>query len=88
MQSKLTIDKHGTKRWRLPNGKFHREDGSTVEWKDGSKMWLINGEYHKENGAAVQYYDGEKEWYLNGIKYTEQEYKYKMRFKKLKQLLK
>ena len=88
MQSKLTIREYGIKRWRLPNGKFHREDGPAIEWEDGSKMWLINGEYHKENGAAIQYYDGDKEWYINGKEYTEQEYKYEMRSRKLKQLLK
>jgi hypothetical protein len=27
MKSEFTIDKKGTKYWRLPNGNYHREEG-------------------------------------------------------------
>ena len=64
MRSKLTIDKWGNKRWLLPNGDLHREDG-----------------------PAIEFYDGDKVWFLNNIKYFEQEYKKKMRLKKLKHIL-
>ena len=64
MKSKLTIDQYGTKRWRLPNGNLHREDG-----------------------PAVEHIDGYRGWYINGKEYTEQEYKYKTRSRKLKKLL-
>jgi hypothetical protein len=64
MKPKLTIDDYGYEEWKLPNGKFHREDGPAIEYSNGSKHW-----------------------YLNGISYTEQEYKYKTRFSKLKLLL-
>jgi hypothetical protein len=64
MKPKLTIDDYGYEEWKLPNGKFHREDGPAIEYSNGSKYW-----------------------YLNGISYTEQEYKKKMRSRKLKLLL-
>lgn len=31
------IAKTGVIRWKLPNGRLHREDGPAVEWPDGSK---------------------------------------------------
>jgi hypothetical protein len=87
MESKLTISEHGTKEWKLPNGKWHREDGPAIEWGDGSKEWYLNGFCHREDGPAIEYSDGDKSWYINGISYNEQEYKYEIRSRKLKQLL-
>jgi hypothetical protein len=87
MKSELTIDQYGTKVWKLPNGICHREDGPAIEYFDGDKFWYINGELHREDGPAVVYPNGFKCWYLSGIEYTEQEYKYKTRSRKLKQLL-
>jgi hypothetical protein len=87
MESKLTINEHGTKEWKLPNGKWHREDGPAIEWGDGSKEWYLNGFCHREDGPAIEYSDGDKSWYINGISYNEQEYKYEIRSRKLKQLL-
>ncbi|AFU69169.1 hypothetical protein P700755_002395 [Psychroflexus torquis ATCC 700755] len=88
MESKLTIDEEGNKKWTLPNGKKHREDGPAMEWCEGAaKFWLINGKYHRENGPAVEYPNDTKLWYLNGTRYSEQEYKLEMRNIKLKKLL-
>ena len=88
MESKLTINEYGTKRWILPNGKYHREDGPAVEnFGGGDKEWWVNGDRHREDGPAVEWGDGDKVWYLNDIWHTEQEYKYEMRSRKLKQLL-
>ena len=87
MKSKLTIDERGTKMWRLPNGSFHREDGPAIEDTQGYKAWWINGELHREDGPAVEHIDGYRGWYINGKEYTEQEYKYKTRSRKLKKLL-
>jgi hypothetical protein len=110
MKSKLTIDEHGTKVWKLPsgdlhrkdslaiefvngskvwflNGKYHREDGPAIECPNGEKWWYINGLLHREDGPAVEYPNGSKHWYINAKKYTEQEYKYKMRSIKLKKLI-
>jgi len=88
MKSKLTINKFGDKEWVLPNSSLHREDGPAVEFSNGSKQWWINGYLHKEDGPAVEHTDGYKGWYLNGTKYTEKEYKYKTRSRKLTKLLK
>lgn len=43
MESKLKIFYDGTKRWTLPNGDFHREDGPTVELANGNKLWYYHG---------------------------------------------
>lgn len=72
------------------NGKRHREDGPAVIELHYKKEWFINDKLHREDGPAVEY-DGENSvlncWYLNGVKYSEQEYKAKMRRRKLKQIL-
>ena len=87
MKSKLEINQYGTKRWRLPNGDLHREDGPAIEWCNGDKIWFINGIKHREDGPAVEIYDGFKLWYLNGIYHSEEEYKNKMRLRKLNHIL-
>jgi hypothetical protein len=87
MKSKLIIHNNGTKIWKLPNDKWHREDGPAFELIDGYKAWYIDGEKHREDGPAIEYSDGGEMWYLNDINYTEQEYKYKIRSIKLKLLL-
>ena len=77
----------GDKEWWV-NGKLHRENGPAIEDDDDeSKYWYINGKRHREDGPACEYSDGRKYWYLSGIEYTEKEYKYRMRSRKLKQLL-
>jgi hypothetical protein len=88
MESKLTVYDNGTKKWNLPNGKLHREDGPAFEHVHGTKVWYTNGKRHRENGPAIEYGNGIKKWYLSGIEYTEQEYKQEMMSKKLKLLLK
>jgi len=88
MKSKLTIDKYGTKVWNLPNGDYHRENGPAIEYVGGSKHWYINGERHREDGPAIETSKGIKGWYINGKQYTEKEYKYKTRSRKLNKLLK
>ena len=77
------INKH----WFI-NGKRHREDGPAVEFSNGDKHWYLNSELHREDGPAVEWASGKKEWYLYGKWHSEQEYKYKMRSIKLKELLK
>jgi hypothetical protein len=57
--------------------------------EDGTKEWkLPNGKFHRKDGPAIEYSNGNKYWYINGTKYTEQQYKYKMRSIKLIELLK
>jgi hypothetical protein len=71
MESKLTIDKYGTKKWILPNGKWHREDGPAIEYSDDDKFWYINGKRHREDGPAIEYLNGYKCWYINGKRHRE-----------------
>ena len=65
-QPKITIDKNGTKEWRLKNGQYHREDGPAIEYANGDKRWYLNGQLHREDGPAFEYANGTKLWYLNG----------------------
>ena len=70
MKPKLEIDNYGTKRWKLPNGDLHREDGSAVEWDSGRKEWFLNGIRHRENGPAIEAMHYES-WWLNGKLHRE-----------------
>jgi len=87
MKSTLSINRDGTKYWKTLNGSLHMEDGPAIEWSNGDKWWCVNNLRHREDGPACEYSDGRKYWYLSGIEYTEKEYKYRMRSRKLKQLL-
>ena len=87
MKSTLSINRDGTKYWKTLNGSLHMEDGPAIEWSNGDKAWYINDKLHRENGPVIEIIDGRKYWYLSGIEYTEKEYKYRMRSRKLKQLL-
>ena len=53
MESKLTVYDNGTKKWNLPNGKLHREDGPAVEWSNGSKSWWLYGKEHTDKEYKV-----------------------------------
>ena len=67
----MEIDKYGTKKWRLPNGNYHREDGPAIECKNGDKYWWLNDKRHRENGPAVEWANGDKWWWLNGKRHRE-----------------
>jgi hypothetical protein len=71
MKSKLSIDTRGSKRWKLPNGNLHREDGPAIEYGSGDKEWWVNGKLHRENGPAIEDDDGSKYWYINGKRHRE-----------------
>jgi len=68
MKSILVIDGWGDKRWKLPNGKLHREgDLPAYISLNGYKSWYINGKLHRENDKpAIKQINGTKIWYLNG----------------------
>ena len=36
-------------------GRFHRLDGPSREFKDGYKEWYINGIRHREDGPAIEW---------------------------------
>jgi hypothetical protein len=48
------------------NYKYHRLDGSAIEFYNGDKFWYKNGLKHRDNGPAVEYSNGYKAWYQNG----------------------
>ena len=84
---KVKVNDLGTICWYNEKGEIHREDGPAVECADGSKEWWVNGKLHREDGPAFEWADGGKEWYLNGKMLTEQEWKIKVRKKKIGRLL-
>lgn len=53
---------------------FHREDGPSIEYVNGDRVWYLNGKLHREDGPAVESVDGSKWWYLNGKYITEDEH--------------
>ena len=60
----MTIDKKGTKEWKL-KGKLHRLDGPAFVSVRG-KEWYRNGKLHRVDGPALELADGTKEWLQNG----------------------
>ena len=68
----MEIDEDGDKRWKLPNGDLHREDGPAVEYTNGDKEWWLNDKRHREDGPAIEYVNGDKEWWLNSRLYKIQ----------------
>ena len=65
-QPTMKVDAEGTKFWRLPNGKLHREDGPAVEYANGAKLWYVNDKRHRIGGPAAEWANGDKWWYVNG----------------------
>ena len=63
-QPVMTIDKYGTKEWKL-NNVHHRLNGPAVIKRNGTKLWYQNGEIHRLDGPAVISTDGTKFWYQN-----------------------
>ena len=53
------------------NGRFHREDGPALDYKDGRKCWYIEGKRHRKGGPAIVRADGAKIWFLKGIVHRE-----------------
>jgi len=69
-QPTMTVNRDGTKIWRL-DGKLHREDGPAIEGANGGKEWWLHGGLHREDGPAVEYATGRKGWYLNSNRYED-----------------
>lgn len=58
------------------NGKFHREDGPAIEWRNGNKHWLLNDSLHRTDGPAIELVETElgctvKKWSINGKYHRE-----------------
>ena len=69
-QPQCKVYASGTKEWSL-HGKYHREDGPSIEWADGQKEWCLHGKAHREDGPAFEGAKGYKEWSLNGKAHRE-----------------
>ena len=83
----LHIDKSGTKKWLLPDGRFHREGKPAIIYENGDESWYYNGNIHREDGPAITWNDVDhKSWFLDGVQYTEKGYKKEMRVRKIKRI--
>jgi hypothetical protein len=67
------VDNVGVVRYYNSKGQYHRIDGPTIIWPDGSKAWHINGKCHRLNGPAIEYVNYE-EWCINNIFYLKLEH--------------
>ena len=72
--------------WKNDKGEFHRISGPAIENINGSKAWLVNGKLHCEDGPAFQYANGINKYFLEGEEFTKEEYRAKMRLRKIKSL--
>ena len=66
MQPTMAVDSAGDKIWRLPSGRWHREDGPAVELVNGDNYWYLHDSLHRTDGSAIEEADGDKEWWLYG----------------------
>jgi len=48
------INKNGDKVWKLPNGKWHRENGPAIEYYNGGKEWWINDIQYTEQEYKIE----------------------------------
>ena len=58
-------------RWRLPNGKLHREDGPAIIHLHGGVEWYLNGSRHRCDGPAQINFNKDKRWWVNGKLHRE-----------------
>ena len=79
--------KNGVEKW-FKEGNLHREDGPAIVGGHNGNFWFNEGKLHRESGPAIEYKNGSKCWYLADVEYSEQEYKKKMRLKKINKLRK
>ena len=68
---------NGDKHW-YKEDKLHRDNGPAIEWASGRKEWWIDGKRHRDNGPAIEWANGDKEWWINHLRYSEEEWKFKV----------
>ena len=51
--------------YKNSDGKYHREDGPAIIWKNGTQEWFLHGKRHRTDGPAIVYADGTEAWYLH-----------------------
>jgi len=54
--------------------------------KLGEEVWLYENKLHREDGPALKFVSGGISWYLDGNSYTEENWKFEMRKRKLEAL--
>lgn len=62
--TKVKRDKSGTKRYRNDEVLLHRLDGPAIEYKDGTKFWIINGKHHRNIDPAIEWTKENKQWFF------------------------
>jgi len=60
--------------WFNEIGKWHREDGPAVAFKNGRGFWYVNGKPHRLDGPAIEYADGSVEYWIEGKHLTKEEF--------------
>lgn len=63
-------DEYGARRWELPDGRLHREDGPAIEHANGDVEWWRYDDPHRDGGPAINDVEGEY-WYQNGELHRE-----------------
>jgi len=76
------IDIDGGRYW-YRHGKLHREDGPASIYSSGLLKYYIDDCLHRLDGPAVVYPDGTGDYWISNIRYTEEEYKMIVFFKKV-----
>jgi len=51
-----------------------KKNSYCIEYRDGTKDWIVNDKYHREDGPAIEWIDGSKYWYINDIVYSFEEW--------------
>jgi hypothetical protein len=74
---------HGDKYWYLNDGLHRINDLPAVEYITGNKEWFVDGKRHRDNNPAIITSNGTKHWFIEGEEYTEKEFLYYTRKKKI-----
>ena len=69
LKYRVTVDRHGTRRYYNSSNLLHREAGSAVVRADGAKFWYQNNQLHCEDGPAVVCDGVAKEWWFKGVRH-------------------
>ena len=56
----------------LVDGRLHRDDGPSVEYSSGDRLWHSNDMLHRVDGPAIERVTGDNEWFRDGKKVAPQ----------------
>ena len=74
LKYRVTVDRHGTRRYYNSSNLLHREAGPAVEYIDGTSLWYQDGVLHRMDGPATVRATGYSEWWIKGIPHSKQSY--------------